>query len=128
MGYLDAVILLTGDDGHLSPGLQSLMSKVWRGNLYAVILPAGVQPSLPWFTESDEHMWRGNLYAVILPTGVWPSLPRLQSRMSNVWRGNLYAVILLTGDGYLSLGLQSLMSTCGEDTSTQSFWEMAISS
>ncbi len=94
---------------------------VWRGNLYAVILPSVVQPSLPRFTESDEPVWRGNLYAVILPSVVQPSLPRFTESDEPVWRGNLYAVILSAVVHVqcttISLGLQSLMSLCGEDTS-----------
>jgi hypothetical protein len=57
-------------------------------------------------------------------TGVWPSLSRFTESDEPVWRGYLYPVILLNGDGHLFLGLQSLMSQCGEDTSTQPFYQL----
>ncbi len=100
--------------GHLSLGLQS-DGPTRRGNLQAVVLPAGVQPTLPRFTESDEPVWRGYLYAVILPAGVQPSLPRFTESDEPGRRGYLpllYVVIYQLLYSHLSLGLQSLISPC----------------
>ncbi len=101
--------------------ISPLVYRVWWARVEGILLSSHSTnwwwPSLPRFTESDEPVWRGYLYAVILPDGVEPFLPRFTVSDEPVWRGNLYAVILLSGDGHLSLGLQSLMSQCGEDTS-----------